>query len=120
MVKESGETDGKVLKFFSAIADSTRLKILRALMECPKTVNEVYESVGRERMTLSAISHQLKFLEQSGVVVFEKKGREKTFKPSSDFCWCILKDAYSHFGKKCKCKACEKAMVKARKKKVKE
>ncbi len=109
MKKQNSEIDKKVLRFFSAIADGTRLKMLLALMDGPKTVNEVYESVGREKMTLSAVSHQLKYLEQTGVVVFEKKGREKTFRPSSDFCWCILKDAYSHFGKnKCGCTACKK------------
>ncbi|MDO8647099.1 MAG: metalloregulator ArsR/SmtB family transcription factor [Candidatus Diapherotrites archaeon] len=109
MKRQNPEIDGKVLRFFSAIADKTRLKILLALMDGPKTVNEVYESVGREKMTLSAVSHQLKYLEQTGVVVFEKSGREKTFRPSSDFCWCILQDAYGHFGKKkCACTACKK------------
>ena len=106
MKRQNLETDRKVLRFFSAISDPTRLAMLRALMKGPKTVNEVYECVGREKMTLSAVSHQLKYLEQTGVVVFEKKGREKTFRPSSDFCWCILQDAYNHFnGKKCGCKA---------------
>jgi len=102
--KENVEIDKKVLRFFSAISDPTRLVMLKALMDGPKTVNEVYESVGREKMTLSAVSHQLKYLEQVGVVEFEKKGREKTFRPSEEFCWCILKDAYDHYGgKKCGC-----------------
>jgi ArsR family transcriptional regulator len=105
----TSEIDKKVLRFFSAIADPTRLKILQALMDGPKTVNGVYASVGKDTMTLSAISHQLKHLEQTGVIVSEKNGREKTLKPSNEFCWCILRDAYRHFdGKEHKCKECGK------------
>ncbi|MFA6268638.1 MAG: metalloregulator ArsR/SmtB family transcription factor [archaeon] len=105
---ETTEIDKKVLRFFSAIADPTRLKILRSLMNGPKTVNEIHKSVGKENLTLSAISHQLKYLEQTEVIVFQKKGREKIFKPSDEFCWCILNDAYKHYGEKCKCKGCAK------------
>ncbi|MBS3061067.1 MAG: winged helix-turn-helix transcriptional regulator [Candidatus Diapherotrites archaeon] len=113
--KSSTEIDKKVLRFFSAIADETRLKMLKALVAGPKTVNEVYDVIGRESMTLSAVSHQLKYLEQVGVVVFEKRGREKLFRPSQEFCWCILRDAYDHFeksGKSTGCAACQKAMAK--------
>jgi DNA-binding transcriptional ArsR family regulator len=77
-------------------------------MDRPRTVNEVHEKIGKERMTLSAVSHQLKYLEQADVVVFEKKGREKFFRPSPDYCWCIVRNAYSHFGKKHVCTECRK------------
>ena len=103
------ETDKKVSRFFSAIADPTRLKIIRTLMEGEKTVNGIYAELGKEKMTLSAVSHQLKYLEQIGVIEFEKKGREKTFTTSKNFCWCILRDAYKHYGEKCECKECAKA-----------
>ncbi len=114
MMKKTSDADKKVLRFFSAIADETRLKMLKALMDGPKTVNEVYAAVGKDTMTLSAVSHQLKYLEQTGVVVFEKKGREKVFQPSPDFCWCILRDAYGHFNEKHGyggCEACKKALI---------
>lgn len=103
------ETDKKVIRFFSAIADPTRLKILRTLMESKKTVNGIYEELGREKMTLSAVSHQLSYLEKVGVIEFEKKGREKVFTTSKNFCWCIFRDAYKHYGEKCECKECAKA-----------
>ncbi|MFH0954652.1 MAG: metalloregulator ArsR/SmtB family transcription factor [Candidatus Micrarchaeota archaeon] len=108
--KDSVETDKKVLRFFSAIADETRLKMLKALTNGPLTVNAVYEQVGKDSMTLSAVSHQLKYLEQVGVVVFERKGREKVFRLSENFCWCIFRDAFEHFGKKTGCAQCRKAM----------
>lgn len=108
--KDSAEVDKEVLRFFSAIADETRLKMLKALTAGPLTVNAVHGQVGKDSMTLSAVSHQLKYLGQVGVVVFEKKGREKTFRLSENFCWCIFRDAYSHFGKKTGCARCRKEM----------
>jgi len=106
--KENPETDRKILRFFSAIADPTRLRILLSIVDGPKTVNDIYTAVGRGKMTLSAISHQLKQLEQAGVVQFDKNGREKAFRLSEGFCWCILRDAYKHFGSGYHCSECAK------------
>jgi len=91
------KTETKVLNFFSSLADPTRLKILLSMADEPRSVNEIYRIVGREKMTLSAISHQLRQLKDMGIVSYEKKGREKLFKLSNDFCWCILKDAFKQF-----------------------
>ena len=96
----------KLLQFFSVLADETRLNILVGLVDSPKSVNKIHKIVGKERITLSGISHQLRQLDNLGIVTYEKKGREKYFKLSDDFCWCILKDALGHFDKKCKCKGC--------------
>lgn len=108
MARHSKEANKKVIRFFSTIADPTRLAILLALMEGKKTVSHIYDSVGKEKMTLSAISHQLKQMEQADVIGYNKSGREKTFHLSENFCWCILRDAYSHFSHECKCKECAK------------
>ena len=53
----------KILQFFSSLADETRLKILTSLIDGKKSVNEIYSQVGREKVTLSAVSHQLAKLE---------------------------------------------------------
>jgi len=105
--KENSEK--KVMQFFSSLADETRLHILLSIAENPKTVNEIYDFVGREKMTLSAISHQLKQLSDMGIVESEKKGKEKFFELSDKFCWCILRDAFKQFNNniKIKCKKCE-------------
>lgn len=92
----------KVLQFFSSISDRTRLGILLSLTEKNKTVNEIYGDVG-SHITLSAVSHQLKLLDNMKVISYEKKGRERYYKLSEDFCWCILEDAFKHFNGKCKC-----------------
>lgn len=104
------EAEKKVLDFFSSLADSTRLKILLSIAENPKTVNEIYGFVGRDKMTLSAISHQLRQLSDLGIVSFSKKGKEKMFELSDRFCWCILRDVFKQFGNniKIKCKKCNK------------
>ena len=105
----------KLLQFFSALADDTRLKILTSLVESPKTVNEIYGNVGKDSMTLSAISHQLTLLYNQDIITYEKKGRKKYFQLSDDFCWCILKDALGHFRNKCKCKSCSLAKEEVKK-----
>ena len=109
MNKTHNLAEEKVMQFFSSLADKTRLHILLSIAEKPKTVNEIYDFVGRDKMTLSAISHQLKQLNDMDIVIFEKKGKEKYFELSDNFCWCILRDAFSQFNNniKIKCKKCE-------------
>ncbi len=95
------------VQFFSSLADETRLKILVGLMEESKNVGEIHKFVGGG-ITLSAISHQLKLLSSLKIVIPEKKGREKHFTLSKSFCWCILRDAFAHLGKKTECRECTK------------
>ncbi len=104
------ESEEKVMQFFSSLADKTRLHILLSISEKPKTVNEIYDFVGRDKITLSAISHQLKQLNNINIVTFEKKGKEKFFELSDKFCWCILRDAFKQFNSniQIRCKKCER------------
>jgi len=99
-----------VLNFFSSLADETRLKILLSIANEKKNVGEIYNFAGKNTMTLSAISHQLKTLSDLGIVTSNKEGQEKYFELSDNFCWCILKDAFKQFDCdiKIKCKKCEK------------
>ena len=108
MNHSQNQAEKKVMQFFSSLADETRLHILLSMAEKPKTVNEIYDFVGRDKMTLSAISHQLKQLNDMSIVTSEKKGKEKYFELSDKFCWCILRDAFSQFDTsiKIKCKKC--------------
>jgi ArsR family transcriptional regulator, lead/cadmium/zinc/bismuth-responsive transcriptional repressor len=93
------KVDSRITNFFSALADETRLNILISLSKGSRTVNEIHKFVGKD-ITLSAISHQLKLLSSSDIVKHERKGREKHYSLSGDFCWCMLKDAMKHFSKK--------------------
>lgn len=87
----------KVSQFFSALSDETRLKILLTLAEEPKNVNEIHNALEKEKITLSAISHQLKNLSNLDIILYKKKGREKIYWLSNNFCWCTLRNAVKHF-----------------------
>ncbi len=92
--------NSQILNFFSALSDETRLKILLSLVDGSKNVGEVHEALGKENITFSAISHQLKYLTNTNILESEKKGKEKIFNLSSHFCWCILRDVVKHFQNK--------------------
>jgi DNA-binding transcriptional ArsR family regulator len=103
-------SEKKVAQFFASLADETRLKILLSLTDGAKNVNQIYDFVGRDNMTLSAISHQLRQLSDLEVIHFKKNGKEKLFHLSGEFCWCIIRDAFNHFNKGVPehCAACTK------------
>lgn len=109
MNKVQNQAEKKVMQFFSSLADKTRLHILLSMAEEPKTVNEIYEFVGKDSLTLSAISHQLRQLSDMGIVFYKRNGKEKLFELSDKFCWCILKDTFEQFNIniKIECKKCK-------------
>ena len=59
-------------EFFKVFADSTRMKIIYALMEKELCVCDIAKIVGT---TQSAISHQLRVLKQARLVKFRKEGK---------------------------------------------
>lgn len=59
-------------EFFKVFADSTRMKIIYALMENELCVCDISNIVGT---TQSAISHQLRILKQSKLVKYRKEGK---------------------------------------------
>jgi ArsR family transcriptional regulator, lead/cadmium/zinc/bismuth-responsive transcriptional repressor len=100
------EITKKITKFFSALADETRVQILLELKDKPKTVSQIHESFN-DSITISAISHQLRMLYDNDIIELKKKGRERIYGLSQKYCWCILKDAKNHFDEKT-CKSCMK------------
>lgn len=59
-------------EFFKVFADSTRMKIIYALMEDELCVCDIAAIVGT---TQSAISHQLRILKQTKLVKYKKEGK---------------------------------------------
>ena len=59
-------------EFFKVFADSTRMKIIYALMENELCVCDISNIVGT---TQSAISHQLRILKHSKLVKYRKEGK---------------------------------------------
>jgi ArsR family transcriptional regulator, lead/cadmium/zinc/bismuth-responsive transcriptional repressor len=106
MIKE--EIKQKLLNFFSSLSDETRLMILLAIAKSPKSVSEIHKSIGNSKITISAISHQLKLLRSMNIVIAKKKGKERFYELSYEYCWCILRDALRKFGYKIhiRCERC--------------
>lgn len=106
---DSEESSKKVMQFFSSLSDKTRLNIILSLAEKARTVNDIHKQLGKDNLTLSAVSHQLKLLNDLNIISYKKKGKEKLFSLSDKICWCLLRDAFGQFDKKIKiqCKRCE-------------
>jgi len=74
-VKEKMPEDGLIYdlaELFKVFADSTRMKIIYALMENELCVCDIANIV---QTTQSAISHQLRILKQSKLVKYRKEGK---------------------------------------------
>ena len=80
-------------EFFNVFADSTRMKIIYALMEKELCVCDIAKIVGT---TQSAISHQLRVLKQSKLVKFRKEGKEVYYSLDDDHIIEIVKKGREH------------------------
>jgi DNA-binding transcriptional ArsR family regulator len=61
-----------VARFFQALADPTRVRLLKALAEGEWCVTDLTDAL---QMDQPAISHQLKYLRDMGLVRWKKDGR---------------------------------------------
>jgi len=104
----------RILQFFSVLSDETRLNIVLVLTKGEKNVGEIHEKLGKNVLSLPAVSQQLKQMENLGIVSSKKSGREKFFRLSDGFCWCVVKDAFEHLksGKNWRCKECMRVKTK--------
>lgn len=61
---------------FKALADSSRLRILRLLQVSPRTVTEITNEM---ELTQPTISHHLQILLSKGVIARAQKGRQVVY-----------------------------------------
>lgn len=80
-------------EFFKVFADSTRMKIIYALMEGELCVCDIAAIVGT---TQSAISHQLRILKQSKFVKYRKEGKVVYYSLDDDHISAIVKKGREH------------------------
>ncbi len=80
-------------EFYKIFGDTTRLRILDALLNKPMCVNEISEILN---VSQSAISHQLKNLRSSNLVKTEKIGKNVYYSISDDHIKIILKYGLEH------------------------
>jgi DNA-binding transcriptional ArsR family regulator len=72
----TAEVAERVAEAMHALATPSRVLILARLRERPQSVSDLVAAVGMEQ---SAVSHQLKLLRDSGLVVGERKGRKVVY-----------------------------------------
>ncbi len=80
-------------EFFKVFADSTRMKMIYALMENELCVCDLANIVNT---TQSAISHQLKILRQSKLVKFRKEGKVVYYSLDDEHISQIVKKGREH------------------------
>ena len=78
---------------FKIFADTTRIKILYALMEQDLCVAHIADAIGA---TQSAVSHQLRILKQAHLVKFQREGKTIVYSLSDDHVHTILAQGMSH------------------------
>ena len=78
---------------FKMFADTTRIKILFALMERDLRVAAIAELVGA---TQSAVSHQLRTLKAARLVKFQRDGKSVIYALADDHVKTILAQGMSH------------------------
>lgn len=79
--------------FYKVFADSTRIKILYALLESEMCVCDLAQILGASQ---SAISHQLRILKQMKMVKFRREGKAVFYSLSDDHIENILNQGFEH------------------------
>ena len=82
-------------ELFKVFGDSTRIRILFALIEEERCVSDIAQSLA---ITQSAISHQLKILKQSKLVKSRRDGKQIYYALSDDHVRSIIGQGLEHVG----------------------
>lgn len=84
----------EVAQVFQVLSDPTRVRIVFALANAELCVCDLALLLG---LSVSAISHQLRFLRSLGLVTFRKEGRLVYYTLSDPHVERLLNDAVAHF-----------------------
>ena len=78
---------------FKVFSDTTRIKILFALMDKDLCVADIAETIGASQ---SAVSHQLRILKQARLVKFQREGKNVIYALSDDHVHTMLDQGMPH------------------------
>ena len=78
---------------FKVFSDTTRIKILFALMEDDLCVADIAEAINASQ---SAVSHQLRILKQARLVKFQREGKNIIYSLSDDHVHTMLDQGMTH------------------------
>ena len=80
-------------ELFRVFGDTTRIKILYALMGTELCVADIADLIGA---TQSAVSHQLRTLKQARLVKFQRDGKNVIYALSDDHVYTMLAQGMTH------------------------
>ncbi|MEG1448080.1 MAG: metalloregulator ArsR/SmtB family transcription factor [Oscillospiraceae bacterium] len=80
---------------FKAFSDTTRIKILYALMNSEMCVCDIAEVINASQ---SAVSHQLKTLKQARLVKFRREGKSVFYSLDDDHVHTMIAQGMAHVG----------------------
>lgn len=78
---------------FKVFSDTTRVKILYALVNGGKSVTDITEVVHASQ---SAVSHQLRILKQARLVKFQREGKNVIYSLADDHVHTVLAQGMEH------------------------
>ena len=78
---------------FKTFGDTTRIKILYALMNGGLFVGDIATTIG---VSQSAVSHQLRVLKQARLVKFTRDGKNVTYSLADDHVYTMLSQGLTH------------------------
>jgi DNA-binding transcriptional ArsR family regulator len=82
-----------IARFFQVLADPTRVRIVKALADKAWCVSDLTQAL---EMDQPAVSHQLKYLREMGLVRWEKKGRHVYYMLDDPHLLTILVSSIAH------------------------
>jgi DNA-binding transcriptional ArsR family regulator len=82
-----------IARFFQVLADPTRVRIVKALADAEWCVSDLTQALGMDQ---PAVSHQLKYLRELGLVRWQKTGRHVYYTLSDTHLRDILVSSIAH------------------------
>lgn len=95
-VKNNMLDDNKIIdlaELFKVFGDSTRMKIICALLQCELCVCDIAYIINS---TVSAVSHQLRILKQAKLVKYHKEGKVVYYSLDDEHVYEIFKKGCEH------------------------
>ncbi len=87
------ETLYELADLFKVFSDTTRIKILYALMTSEMCVADIAETINASQ---SAVSHQLRILKQARLVKFRRDGKNVIYSLDDDHVYTMLAQGMHH------------------------
>lgn len=82
-----------IARFFQVLADPTRVRMVKALVDNQWCVSELTQALGMDQ---PAVSHQLKYLRELGIVTWTKSGRHVYYRLADTHLRDILISSIAH------------------------